>query len=115
MKKKNIGGGLNIARIAALSGAVLAASFFALSGTAAGQAKQEMMRRMYDEQGARIKPPRRAACKRVFEEKTTACINRELRKTDLNAPDSSFYKACPLKFRPEYRSCLGELPDRQGR
>ncbi len=115
MKKKNIGGGLDIARIGALFGAVLAASFFALSGTAAGQAKQEMQRRMYDEQGARIRPPRRAACKRVFDEKTTACINRELRKTDLNAPDSSFYKTCPRKFRAEYRGCLGEPPDPSGR
>ncbi len=117
MKKKNIGGGLNIARIGAgaLSGTVLAALFFALSGTSAGQARQEMRRRMYDEQGARIKPPRRAACKRVFDEKTTACINQEIRKTNLNAPDSSFYKTCPLKFRAEYRSCLGELPDLSGR
>ncbi len=108
---------MNIERIAAgaLFGAVLAASFFALSGTAAGQAKQEMRRRMYDEQGARIRPPRRAACKRVFDEKTAACINRELRKTDLNAPDSSFYKTCPRKFRAEYRSCLGEPPDLSGR
>lgn len=115
MKAKYFGSGLNFRQIAALFGAALAASFFALPGTAAGQAKQEMQERKYDEQGARIRPPRRVACKRVFDEKTAACINRELRKTDLNAPDSSFYKTCPRKFRAQYRSCLGEAPGPSGR
>ena len=116
MKAKNFASGLNIRQIAAgaLLGAALAASFFALSGTAAGQAKQEMEERKYDEQGALIRPPRRTACKRVFDEKTAVCINRELRRTDLNAPDSSFYKTCPRRFRAEYRRCLGESPDPSG-
>ena len=98
MKAKNFASGLNIRQIAAgaLLGAALAASFFALSGTAAGQAKQEMEERKYDEQGALIRPPRRAACKRVFDEKTAACINRELRKTDLNAPDSQHDVVGPI-------------------